>query len=69
MTGVRPHLETAQLALMEAAAQARVNQDRAIYKIADGHLQPALRAAQLAATITLLQEQLNLILEGHPYDH
>jgi hypothetical protein len=69
MNGVRPHLVAAQMALMEAAAQARVNQDRAVYQVADGHLQPALRAAQVAATITLLQEQLTLILDGHPYDH
>lgn len=65
MKGVRPHLEAAQLALMEAAAQARINEDRAIYQSADGRITPVIKAASVNAQVNHLLQQLNLILD-HP---
>jgi ABC-type Fe3+ transport system permease subunit len=64
MAGIRPHLEQAQLALMEAAAQARINQDRAIYRVSDGHIKPALQAASVLATISTIQAQVEHLINS-----
>lgn len=69
MNRIRGHLETAQLALMEAAAQARIDEDRAIYRSISGHIKPVIHAAGVTAAINLLIHQINHILDGNSNDN
>jgi hypothetical protein len=64
---VRSHLEAAQVELMGAQAQAKLEQDRAIYQHAStGQMRPVLRTAERVAAIDLLIKQINsLFTEDH----
>lgn len=61
---IHQHLINAQASLMEAAAQARINEDRAMFQVAQsGQYRPLLRTATQSAEINLILAQLNQILQ------
>lgn len=66
---VRAHLEVAQLALMEAEAQARIDQDRAVYAIATtGQHRPVVRTTAIRTTISQLLQTINHLIQSQSHD-
>lgn len=62
---VRAHLEAAQLALMEAEAQARIDQERAIFNVATtGQYRPVVRTTATATTIGNLLQAVNHLIQS-----
>lgn len=62
---VKAHLEVAQLALMEAEAQARIDQERAMYAVATtGQYRPVVRTTATATTIGNLLQTVNHLLQS-----
>lgn len=65
---VRAHLEAAQLALMEAEAQARIDQDRAVYNVATtGQYRPVVRTTAIATTISGVLQTVNHLIQSQSH--
>lgn len=64
MNAARAHLEAAELMLLEAAAQARLDQDRAIHQSATtGQMRPVVTTSERLAGIQACLAQVKAMLD------
>lgn len=65
---VRAHLEAAQLALMEAQAQARIDHERAVCSmVTTGQYRPVVRTTATATTISGLLQTVNHLIQSQSH--